>query len=219
MKKITSFSQQFIGTLSFIKTLKGVTLSDKQDTEFENAIKCMMLHVGEDPNREGLLKTPQRVKKAYEFIFGGYKEDPREILRSALFTSSNDEMVLLKDIEFYSTCEHHLLPIIGRVHVAYIPNGKVVGLSKIPRVVNVFARRMQIQEQLTEQIADAIMDTIAPKGVAVVIQARHMCMEMRGVEKINSTTTSSALRGLFKKDEKTRNEFFSLINSPNGSRY
>ena len=194
-------------------------MSDKQDTEFENAVKCMMLHVGENPSREGLLKTPQRVKKAYEFIFGGYKEDPREILKSALFTSSNDEMVLLKDIEFYSTCEHHLLPIIGRVHVAYIPNGKVVGLSKIPRVVNVFARRMQIQEQLTEQIADAIMDTIEPKGVAVVIQARHMCMEMRGVEKINSTTTSSALRGLFKKDEKTRSEFFSLINSPTGSRY
>ncbi|MDD5373476.1 MAG: GTP cyclohydrolase I FolE [Sulfurimonas sp.] len=194
-------------------------MSDKQDIEFENAVKCMMLHVGENPSREGLLKTPQRVKKAYEFIFGGYKEDPREILKSALFSSSNDEMVLLKDIEFYSTCEHHLLPIIGRVHVAYIPDGKVVGLSKIPRVVNVFARRMQIQEQLTEQIADAIMDTIVPKGVAVVIQARHMCMEMRGVEKINSTTTSSALRGLFKKDEKTRSEFFSLINSPNGSRY
>ena len=194
-------------------------MSDKQDTQFEDAVKYMMLHVGENPNREGLLKTPQRVKKAYEFIFGGYKEDPREILKSALFTSSNDEMVLLKDIEFYSTCEHHLLPIIGRVHVAYIPDGKVVGLSKIPRVVNVFARRMQIQEQLTEQIADAIMDTIQPKGVAVVIQARHMCMEMRGVEKINSTTTSSALRGLFKKDEKTRSEFFSLINSPNGSRY
>ncbi len=194
-------------------------MSDKQDIQFEDAVKSMMLHVGENPQREGLLKTPQRVKKAYEFIFGGYKEDPREILKSALFTSSNDEMVLLKDIEFYSTCEHHLLPIIGRVHVAYIPNGKVVGLSKIPRVVNVFARRMQIQEQLTEQIADAIMSTIEPKGVAVVIQARHMCMEMRGVEKINSTTTSSALRGLFKKDEKTRSEFFSLINSPNGSRY
>ena len=194
-------------------------MSDKQDKEFVDAVKTMMLHVGEDPDREGLLKTPQRVKKAYEFIFGGYKEDPREILNSALFTTSNDEMVLLKDIEFYSTCEHHLLPIIGRVHVAYIPDGKVVGLSKIPRVVNVFARRMQIQEQLTEQIADAIMSTIEPKGVAVVIQARHMCMEMRGVEKINSTTTSSALRGLFKKDEKTRNEFFSLINSPNGSRY
>ena len=187
--------------------------------EFLNAVKTMMRFVGENPEREGLLKTPQRVLKAYEYMFGGYKEDAIEILNSALFTSSNDEMVLIKDIEFYSTCEHHLLPIIGRVHVAYIPDGKVVGLSKIPRVVNVFARRMQIQEQLTEQIADAIMDTIKPKGVAVVIQARHMCMEMRGVEKINSTTTSSALRGLFKRDEKTRSEFFSLINSPSGSKY
>jgi len=194
-------------------------LSQSKNAEFENAVKNMMLHVGEDPAREGLLETPSRVRKAYEFIYGGYKEDPKEILSSALFTSSNDEMVLIKDIEFYSTCEHHLLPIIGRVHVAYIPDGKVVGLSKIPRVVNVFARRMQIQEQLTEQIADAIMDAIAPKGVAVVVAARHMCMEMRGVEKINSTTTSSALRGLFKKDEKTRSEFFSLINSPSGTRY
>jgi len=194
-------------------------LSQSKDTEFENAVKSMMLHVGEDPAREGLLETPSRVRKAYEFIYGGYKEDPKEILNKALFTSSNDEMVLIKDIEFYSTCEHHLLPIIGQVHVAYIPDGKVVGLSKIPRVVNVFARRMQIQEQLTEQIADAIMEAIAPKGVAVVVQARHMCMEMRGVEKINSTTTSSALRGLFKKDEKTRSEFFSLINSPSGKRY
>ena len=192
---------------------------DSDDTKFENAVKIMMTHVGEDPTREGLEKTPQRVRKAYEFIYGGYKENPKEILEKALFTSSNDEMVLIKDIEFYSTCEHHLLPIIGRVHVAYIPDGKVVGLSKIPRVVNVFARRMQIQEQLTEQIADAIMDAIAPKGVAVVVAARHMCMEMRGVEKINSTTTSSALRGLFKKDQKTRSEFFSLINSPTGTRY
>jgi len=199
--------------------VKVNTLSDSKNIEFENAVKAMMQHVGEDPSREGLLDTPKRVKKAYEFIYGGYKEDPKKILESALFTSSNDEMVLIKDIEFYSTCEHHLLPIIGRVHVAYIPDGKVVGLSKIPRVVNVFARRMQIQEQLTEQIADAIMETIKPKGVAVVIQARHMCMEMRGVEKINSTTTSSALRGLFKKDEKTRGEFFSLINSPTGTRY
>jgi len=194
-------------------------LSDNQTNEFENAVKSMILHVGEDPSREGLLETPKRVRKAYEFIYGGYKENPQEILSKALFTSSNEEMVLIRDIEFYSTCEHHLLPIIGRVHVAYIPDGKVVGLSKIPRVVDVFARRMQIQEQLTEQIADAIMDAIAPKGVAVVIQARHMCMEMRGVEKINSTTTTSALRGLFKKDEKTRAEFFSLINSPTGTRY
>ncbi|MBD3799046.1 GTP cyclohydrolase I FolE [Sulfuricurvum sp.] len=191
----------------------------KQQYDFEEAVKTMISYVGEDVNREGLIKTPYRVLKAYEFMFGGYKEDPQIILNSALFQSSNDEMVLVKDIEFYSTCEHHLLPIIGRAHVAYIPNGKVVGLSKIPRVVDVFARRMQIQEQLTEQIADALMETVEPKGVAVVIQARHMCMEMRGVEKICSTTTSSALRGLFKKDEKTRGEFFSLINSSTVSRY
>ncbi len=187
--------------------------------QFEEAVKTMIRYVGEDVNREGLLKTPERVLKAYEFMFGGYNDDPQSILNSAMFESSNDEMVLVKDIEFYSTCEHHLLPIIGRAHVAYIPDGKVVGLSKIPRVVDVFARRMQIQEQLTEQIADALMHAIAPKGVAVVIQARHMCMEMRGVEKICSTTTSSALRGLFKRDEKTRMEFFNLINSPAGTRY
>lgn len=193
-------------------------MSDK-NREFEEAVKVLMRHVGEDPDREGLVGTPDRVRRAFEFMFGGYEQDPKAILEKAMFTSSNDEMVLIKDIEFYSTCEHHILPIIGRVHVAYIPDGKVVGLSKIPRVINVFARRMQIQEQLTEQIADAIMETIAPKGVAVVVQARHMCMEMRGVEKINSTTTSSALRGLFKKDEKTRNEFFSLINSSSGNRY
>ena len=190
-----------------------------ENEQFIEAVKAMISHVGEDVNREGLLKTPQRVLKAYEYMFGGYQEDPQAILNCALFSSSNDEMVLIKDIEFYSTCEHHLLPIIGRAHVAYIPDGKVVGLSKIPRVVDVFARRMQIQEQLTEQIADALMKAIAPKGVAVVLQARHMCMEMRGVEKINSTTTSSALRGLFKKDEKTRMEFFNLINSHSGNRY
>jgi GTP cyclohydrolase I len=194
-------------------------LKQNDQDAFEAAVKTMMMSVGEDPKREGLLKTPERVYKAYQFIFGGYQEDPKKILESALFTSSNDEMVLIKDIELYSTCEHHLLPIIGRAHVAYIPNGKVVGLSKIPRVVDIFSRRMQIQEQLTEQIAEAIMQTIQPKGVAVVIQARHMCMEMRGVEKINSTTTSSALRGLFKKDEKTRAEFFNLINAPAGTRY
>jgi len=187
--------------------------------QFLNAVKTMITHIGEDVAREGLLKTPERVLKSYEFIYGGYKEDPQAILNSAMFESSNDEMVLIKDIEFYSTCEHHLLPIIGRAHVAYIPDGKVVGLSKIPRVVDVFARRMQIQEQLTEQIADALMESISPKGVAVVIQARHMCMEMRGVQKISSTTTSSALRGLFKRDEKTRIEFFSLINSSSGNRY
>ncbi len=192
--------------------------SDEQQL-FEESVTNMIKSVGEDPTREGIIKTPERVYKAYQFMYGGYKENPQEILQSALFETSNDEMVLIKDIELYSTCEHHLLPIIGRAHVAYIPDGKVVGLSKIPRVVDVFSRRMQIQEQLTEQIAEAIMKTIQPKGVAVVIQARHMCMEMRGVEKINSTTTSSALRGLFKKDEKTRSEFFNLINAPAGNRY
>ena len=148
----------------------------------------------------------------------GYRQDPKEILNEALFESSNDEMVLIKDIEFYSMCEHHLLPIIGRAHVAYIPDGKVVGLSKIPRMVEVFARRLQIQEQMTEQIADAIIDTIKPKGVGVVIQARHMCMEMRGVQKVNSTTTSSALRGMFR-EGKTRNEFLDFINAPQSMRF
>jgi len=145
--------------------------------------------------------------------------DPKKVLNDALFESSNDEMVLVRDIEFYSMCEHHLLPIIGRVHVAYIPDGKVVGLSKIPRMVNIYARRLQIQEQMTEQIADAILETIQPKGVGVIVEARHMCMEMRGVEKINSTTVSSALRGLFKRDAKTREEFMSMVNAPIRPRY
>ena len=181
--------------------------------ELEKAIYKVLELIGEDPKREGLLKTPHRVAKALEFLTEGYRKDPKEILNEALFTSSNDEMVLVRDIEFYSLCEHHMLPIIGRAHVAYIPDGKVVGLSKIPRIVNVFARRLQIQEQMTEQIADAIEETINPKGVGVVLHARHMCMEMRGVEKINSTTVSSALRGLFKSDERTRNEFYNLINA------
>jgi GTP cyclohydrolase I len=180
---------------------------------FEQSVVNMLEHLGEDPKREGLEKTPLRVKKAWEFMCSGYDKDAKQIIQSALFTSSNDEMVVVKDIEFYSTCEHHMLPIIVNVHVAYIPNGKVVGLSKIPRVVDVFARRLQIQEQLTEQIADAINDAISPLGVAVVVDARHMCMEMRGVEKICSTTVTSALRGIFKKEKKTKDEFLSIISS------
>jgi GTP cyclohydrolase I len=179
----------------------------------ENSVKKILEHIGEDPQREGLLDTPKRVKKAWEFMCSGYNQDPKEIIQKALFTSSNDEMVIVKDIEFYSTCEHHMLPIIGKAHVAYIPNGKVIGLSKIPRVVDVFARRLQIQEQLTEQIADAINEAIEPKGVAVVIDARHMCMEMRGVQKISSTTITSALRGVFKNKKKTKDEFLSIIAS------
>jgi len=191
---------------------------NKQE-EFEGAVTKVLELLGEDPQREGLLKTPSRVAKAWGFLTEGYHEDPKAILNQALFTSSNDEMVVVRDIEFYSTCEHHLLPIIGRVHVAYIPDGKVVGLSKIPRIVNVFARRLQIQEQMTEQIADAIAETINPKGVAVVVHARHMCMEMRGVQKINSTTVSSALRGLFKSDQRTRSEFYNIINTPAPSNF
>jgi GTP cyclohydrolase I len=191
----------------------------EKNQEFEKAVTKILELIGEDPQREGLLKTPHRVAKAFDFLTEGYRQDPKEILEQALFTTSNDEMVLVRDIEFYSMCEHHMLPIIGRAHVAYIPNGKVVGLSKIPRIVNVYARRLQIQEQMTEQIADAISETINPKGVAVVLHARHMCMEMRGVEKINSTTVSSALRGLFKSDERTRNEFYNLINTPTPSNF
>ncbi|MCI7464542.1 GTP cyclohydrolase I FolE [Campylobacter sp.] len=177
----------------------------------ENLVREFLSLLGEDPEREGLLDTPKRVSKAFDFLTSGYKEDPKEVLSSALFTSSASEMVLIKDIEFYSLCEHHLLPIIGKAHVAYIPNGKVVGLSKIPRMVNIFARRLQIQEQMTEQIASALQDCLAPKGVGVMIEARHMCMEMRGVQKINSITSTSALRGIFIKDERTRKEFFDLI--------
>jgi len=191
----------------------------KNPETFENAITTILEQIGEDPSREGLLKTPSRVQKAFAFMTQGYSQDPKQILGDALFESSNNEMVLIRDIEFYSLCEHHLLPIIGRAHVAYIPNGKVVGLSKIPRMVDVFARRLQIQEQLTEQIAQAIDEVVKPKGVGVVLQARHMCMEMRGVEKINSATTTSALRGLFIKNPDTRREFFALINSPQGVRY
>ncbi|MDD4505705.1 MAG: GTP cyclohydrolase I FolE [Sulfurospirillaceae bacterium] len=186
--------------------------------EFEQAVKTMLEIIGENTEREGLLKTPHRVFKAYEHMTQGYFQSPTEMLGEALFQSDNNQMVIIKDIEFYSMCEHHLLPIIGRAHVAYIPNGKVVGLSKIPRMVDIFARRLQIQEQLTEQIAKAIDDVIAPKGVGVVIQARHMCMEMRGVEKTHSNTTTSALRGLFLKPD-TRKEFFDIINAPQANRY
>ncbi|KIM13102.1 MAG: GTP cyclohydrolase [Sulfurovum sp. FS08-3] len=194
-------------------------MNDNQHQEFQEAVSKILQLIGEDPSREGLVKTPQRVAKAFEFLTQGYHQNPHEVLNKALFTTTNDEMVVVRDIEFYSMCEHHILPIIGRVHVAYIPNGKVVGLSKIPRVVNIFARRLQIQEQMTEQIAEALTQTINPKGVAVVVEARHMCMEMRGVEKINATTVSSALRGLFKSDKKTRKEFFDIINKPKSMQF
>lgn len=190
-----------------------------KNEKIEALVEEILGLVGEDPKREGLVKTPKRVAKAYEYIFGGYTKNPTEVLNDALFESKSSEMVVVRDIEFYSMCEHHMLPFFGRVHVAYIPNGKVVGLSKIPRVVDIFARRLQIQEQLTEQIADALMDVISPLGVGVVVSARHMCMEMRGVEKMHASTTTSSLRGLFMKDARTRDEFYSIINTPQGNRF
>ncbi|MEM6325616.1 MAG: GTP cyclohydrolase I FolE [Bacteroidota bacterium] len=167
--------------------------------------------VGEDPEREGLLKTPERVAKAMQFLTHGYQLDPEAILRSAVFEESYSEMVLVKDIEVYSLCEHHMLPFFGKAHVAYIPNGRIVGLSKIPRVVDVFARRLQVQERLTIQVRDAIERVLEPEGVAVVIEAKHLCMMMRGAEKQNSMTTTSAMGGAFMTQPDTRAEFMRLI--------
>ncbi|WP_412985219.1 GTP cyclohydrolase I FolE [Pontimicrobium sp. IMCC45349] len=166
--------------------------------------------LGEDTSREGLVKTPERAAKAMQFLTQGYEQDATEILKSAMFKESYNEMVIVKDIELYSLCEHHILPFFGKAHIAYIPNGHIVGLSKIPRIVDVFARRLQVQERLTEQILDCINDTLKPQGVAVVIEASHMCMMMRGVQKQNSVTTTSGFRGAFKNME-TRTEFLKLI--------
>jgi GTP cyclohydrolase IA len=169
--------------------------------------------LGEDTQREGLLKTPERASKAMQFLTQGYEQDAAKILRGAMFKEDYSQMVIVKDIEVYSLCEHHILPFFGKAHVAYIPNGYIVGLSKIPRVVDVFARRLQVQERLTLEIRDVIQETLNPLGVAVVIEARHMCMMMRGVQKQNSKTTTSAFVGEFDKNEKTRGEFLRLINA------
>ncbi|MCH9007591.1 GTP cyclohydrolase I FolE [candidate division KSB1 bacterium] len=174
-------------------------------------IKRLLIEIGEDPEREGLLNTPARVAKSYEFLTRGYQQDPCKIITDALFTERCDEMIVVKDIEVYSLCEHHLLPFYGKCHVAYMPNGKVVGLSKIPRVVDVYARRLQVQERLTNQIADLLLDCLNPEGVAVVIEARHLCMMMRGVEKQNTVVSTSALRGVFRDNLSTRAEFMQLI--------
>ncbi|MGB9030501.1 MAG: GTP cyclohydrolase I FolE [Acidobacteriaceae bacterium] len=170
-----------------------------------------------DPTRDGLAKTPERIEKALEFLTKGYREDPKDVLHGALFDVAYDEMVIVKDIEMYSLCEHHMLPFFGKVHVAYIPDGKVIGLSKAPRLVEVFARRLQVQERLTRQIAEAIQEAIHPQGVGVVIEARHLCMMMRGVEKQNSSTVTSAMLGVFQK-QNTRAEFLSLIRERMGDR-
>ena len=174
-------------------------------------VKDILRLLGEDADREGLLKTPERVAKSLQYLTKGYDEDGAEIIRSAMFDEEYQQMVLVRDIELYSTCEHHLLPFIGKAHVAYIPNGKITGLSKIARVVETYARRLQVQERLTVQIRDCIQEALHPLGVAVVIEANHTCMQLRGVEKANAVTTTSAFSGVFLKDPRTRNEFLNLI--------
>ncbi len=179
--------------------------------KISSLIKELLTELGENPEREGLLRTPLRVAKAYEFLTHGYRTDINDVINGAVFEEDHNEMVLVRDIDMYSMCEHHMIPFYGKVHVAYIPNGKVIGLSKIPRIVEVYARRLQIQERLTKQIADTLMDVLQPEGVGVVIEAYHMCMMMRGVQKQNSFTVTSAMRGVFMEDIKTRNEFLGLI--------
>ena len=188
--------------------IETLPITDQIKSYFEEIIQLL----GENKNREGLLKTPERASKALKFLTEGYEKDPEQVLQSAMFQEDYNEMVIVKDIELYSLCEHHLLPFFGKAHLAYIPDGHIVGLSKLPRIVDIFSRRLQVQERLTEQILDCINSTLNPKGVAVVIEASHMCMMMRGVQKQNSTTTTSGFRGAFK-DTDTRNEFLNLVKS------
>ena len=190
----------------------GLDLDDAppRNPEFEDVVRRMLELLGEDPDREGLLRTPARVANSLTWLTRGYETDVREVVGDAVFEEAHENMVMVRDIELYSLCEHHLLPFFGKAHVAYIPNGRIVGLSKIPRLVEAFARRLQVQERLTEQIAHAISDVLEPRGVGVVIEAYHLCMMMRGVEKQNSKTITSALRGAFRDDPKTREEFLYL---------
>ena len=186
-------------------------MSDNYNKNLASNIKSILSEIGENSERDGLLKTPERVAKSMKFLTNGYDKNPAEILKSAMFAEDYSQMVLVKDIELYSLCEHHILPFFGKAHVAYIPNGNIVGLSKIPRIVDVFARRLQVQERLTDEIKDCLQDTLNPIGVAVVIEAQHLCMQMRGVEKQHSSTTTSAFSGIFMSNEKTRLEFINLI--------
>ncbi len=181
------------------------------DDPLAGAVRRLIIEIGEDPEREGILKTPARVAQSLRFLTSGYRQDVDKAINGALYSVAYDEMVIVKDIEVFSMCEHHLLPFFGRCHVAYIPNGKVIGLSKIPRIVNIFARRLQVQERLTVQIAETLMEKIRPQGVGVIIEARHLCMIMRGVEKQNSIAVSSHMLGTFRDSELTRSEFLRLV--------
>ncbi|HKD80876.1 MAG TPA: GTP cyclohydrolase I FolE [Candidatus Angelobacter sp.] len=190
------------------------------DASTQELLRELLVRLGEDPDRDGLVRTPERMQKSLEFLTKGYDQDPDKVLQGALFDVNYDEMVIVKDIEMFSLCEHHLLPFFGKVHVAYIPNGKVLGLSKIPRLVDIFARRLQVQERLTVQIAETIQNAIEPQGVGVVIEARHLCVMMRGVEKQHSAAVTSHMLGSFRSSDKTREEFLSLIrNGKNGNSF
>lgn len=188
----------------------------KGEETIADLVRKMLTLIGEDPNREGLRRTPERFEKAFRYLTSGYRQDPEKLLNGAMFSVCYDNMVVVKDIELYSLCEHHLLPFFGKCHVAYIPNKKVVGLSKIARLVNMYARRLQIQERLTSQIAKAIQEKLSPEGVGVVVEARHLCMVMRGVEKQHSAAMTSAMLGAFRENKQTRDEFLSLINHGKG---
>ena len=198
-------------------TKEGPVRADLSEFAFEDLVAEMIRRLGEDPEREGMRRTPERVARAMAFLTKGYRESPAAVLGEALFTERHQSMVLVKDIEIYSLCEHHMLPFFGKAHVAYIPNGQIMGLSKVARLVEVFARRFQVQERLTDQIAQAVWDTTQPLGVAVVVEAYHLCMMMRGVEKQNSKTLTSAMRGVFLEDHRTRDEFLRLVTSSSGS--
>jgi GTP cyclohydrolase IA len=199
-----------------IKTIKSYEKKEQYDAENTAAIaqnyESIINGLGEDVSREGLEKTPERAAKAMQFLTHGYALNPLDILKSALFTEEHNQMIVVKNIEIYSMCEHHMLPFFGKAHIAYIPNGKIVGLSKIPRIVDAYARRLQVQERLTDQIKNCLQEALQPLGVAVVIEAQHMCMQMRGIEKQNSFTTTSSFTGAFEKN-KTRKEFISLISN------
>jgi GTP cyclohydrolase I len=190
------------------------------DASTQELLRELLVRLGEDPDRDGLVRTPERMQKSLEYLTRGYQQDPDKVLQGALFDVNYDEMVIVKDIEMFSLCEHHILPFFGKVHVAYIPNGKVLGLSKIPRLVDIFARRLQVQERLTVQIAETIQNAIQPQGVGVVIEARHLCVMMRGVEKQHSAAVTSHMLGSFRNSDKTREEFLSLIrNGKNGNSF
>lgn len=206
-----SNSSELIGTDRLEKQLETNGHKTVSDQEMRQSIRTLLTELGEDPDREGLRDTPKRVSKAWQFLTSGYDQSLEELLNGAIFNENSHEMVLVRDITLFSTCEHHMLPIIGHAHVAYIPNGKVIGLSKIARICEMFARRLQVQERLTGQVADALQEVLKPQGVAVVIEATHMCMVMRGVQKPGSWTTTSAMRGVFADDARTRQEFMGLI--------